>query len=444
MARLAGPAPDPSTLRAGIPADLVAIDRKALATEPADRWSSSAAMAAALEAFLAGTAIPGVGTAGAADATIATNRPGAGGAAAAAGAAGVAAAAAGAGLAATSATARPNPGAIPYVPDAYADEPRPRSRPSDPYTRTPPTQGGRGGAGRPPVRPVEEDDEEPRGTSPAVWAAGILALLILAAVAFLVFRLLSGPGTTPAAQVTVPNFVNLPLSTAQAQATQLGLVLNSTTTTPAASGVDPNDVTSQDPPAGTKVAAGSTVRLTIAVGPTTVSVPDLRGKPEQEAFNLLAAARLQLGAKTEAFDPIVPAGSVVSTTPSAGVLVTEQTPIDYVLSKGPEPSPSPSPSPSPTPTPTPTPPPTPPPTPTPPPAKVTVADYRCQTLAEARIEIEGDSLVVGTVTPQPGGYPGGEDAIVIEQDPTPGKKVAPGTAVDLVVYDPASLGTCPP
>jgi beta-lactam-binding protein with PASTA domain len=75
---------------------------------------------------------------------------------------------------------------------------------------------------------------------------------------------------------------------------------------------------------------------------------------------------------------------------------------------------------------------------------VTVADYRCQTLAAARTEIEGDNLDVGTITPQPDGYPGGEDSIVIEQNPSPGQKVNPGTDIDLVVYDPASLATCPP
>src|SRR5512143_3578263 len=105
MARLAGPAPDPSSLRSGIPADLVAIDRKALATEPADRWSSASSMAAALEAFLAGTAVPGLigATPGPGDPTIAARGAGVAGA--------------GAGLAATSATARPNPGVIPYVPE---------------------------------------------------------------------------------------------------------------------------------------------------------------------------------------------------------------------------------------------------------------------------------------------------------------------------------------
>ena len=30
--------------------------------------------------------------------------------------------------------------------------------------------------------------------------------------------------------------------------------------------------------------------------------------PETDAFNLLAAAGLQIGTKTEAFDPVVPAG----------------------------------------------------------------------------------------------------------------------------------------
>jgi beta-lactam-binding protein with PASTA domain len=75
---------------------------------------------------------------------------------------------------------------------------------------------------------------------------------------------------------------------------------------------------------------------------------------------------------------------------------------------------------------------------------VTVADYRCMTLGEATAAITGDHLVVGTVTPQPAGYTADATSIVIEQDPAPGTKHAQGTAVNLVVYDPASLATCPP
>jgi eukaryotic-like serine/threonine-protein kinase len=305
MARLAGPPPDPSAIRSGIPSDLVAITRKALATEPADRWSSASSFAAALEAFLGGGAIPGV--APASGRTVDASAP-------------TAAAAAGLAGAATSATARPNPNAIPYTPDAYADD-RPPPR-VDRYGRDPSARAGQGG-GRPPRR--DQDDDEPGGTSPAVWAAGIIALLILAAVGFLVFRLLSGPGTTPVAQVTVPEFVGKDLGVAQTLATQNGLTLNPTAAQ--ASGVPVNQITAQDPVAGTRVAAGATINVTVAAGARTVAVPDLRDLSETDAFNALAAAGLTLGPKTEAFDPIVPAGAVISQNPAPGVLVNEGTAI---------------------------------------------------------------------------------------------------------------------
>ena len=64
MARLAGPVPDPAAKRAGIPPELAAITQKALAMEPADRWPSAADFAAALEAFLSGAPIEGLGAMG--------------------------------------------------------------------------------------------------------------------------------------------------------------------------------------------------------------------------------------------------------------------------------------------------------------------------------------------------------------------------------------------
>src|SRR5262245_40248388 len=148
MARLAGPIPDPAARRAGVSPELAAITRKAMAREPDDRWGSAEEMAEALEAFLAGTAIPGLG-------------PIAGATAAPAGAA-----AAGTAVAAT---ARPNPGAIPYSTDAYAG-----SQPS---------------ASVHPAVHDDEPEEEPSGTSPMVWIAGIIAIVILAIAGFLVFNL---------------------------------------------------------------------------------------------------------------------------------------------------------------------------------------------------------------------------------------------------------------
>ncbi|MBA2702111.1 MAG: serine/threonine protein kinase, partial [Chloroflexi bacterium] len=47
LARLSGPVPDPARLRPGIPPELAAITRKAMALEPRDRFASAAEMAGA-------------------------------------------------------------------------------------------------------------------------------------------------------------------------------------------------------------------------------------------------------------------------------------------------------------------------------------------------------------------------------------------------------------
>jgi beta-lactam-binding protein with PASTA domain/tRNA A-37 threonylcarbamoyl transferase component Bud32 len=412
MARLAGPVPDPTTVRAGIPPDLAAIDRRALATEPVNRWGSAANLAAALEAFLSGAPIPELGALGGATTV--------GGAAVGAAAAG----AAGAGLAAT---ARPNPAAVPYTPDAYADA-RP-NRYAAPERAVPPA------AYRRQARPLIDEDEPDDRTSPAVWAAGIVALLILAAAAFLVFRLLSG-GTPPVAQtVTVPDFVGKLFTDAQTIATETGLTVVQDKTQVDPSGVI-GTVVAQDPPKGTKVPAGGQVKLTVITGPESVSVPDIRSKTVAAGVQLLVAAGLAPGTQTEAFDPVIATGLIVSQTPSPGLVANKGTPVDYVVSKGPEPSPTPSPTPTPTPTPTPAP------TPTPTPAQLTVNDYRCKTLDVATGNVTDDGFVVGTVTASPAGASPAPDWIVIDQNPNPGRKRPPGTAIDLVMADPATK--CPP
>jgi beta-lactam-binding protein with PASTA domain len=94
-------------------------------------------------------------------------------------------------------------------------------------------------------------------------------------------------------------------------------------------------------------------------------MPDLRNKTEAQAVREIVTAGLALGIKTEAFDPVVPIGLVVTQSPAPGVVVAKNSPVDYTISKGPEPTPSPTPSPTPTPVPTPTPTPVPTPRPTP-------------------------------------------------------------------------------
>jgi eukaryotic-like serine/threonine-protein kinase len=362
-ARLTGPVPSPSAVNRAIPVGLEAIVRKAMATAPEDRFPSAAAMADALDHFLAegrpagAGAVAGAGMGpGAAEAAAAAG-VGAGLAAAAlaaaAGAGGAAGRAPGDGPIVGAGVARPNPEArIPYARDAYAG----------------------GGAGRPPVgrsaprRPVSEDDEDENGSgpprSPWIWISAALAIGILALSGFLIFRFLStAAAPAPSGQVTVPSLIGRTFADAQAAAQAVGLLIEQAAFEPSSQPL--GTVTQQDPAAGVAVDTGTTVKVTIAIGAATTAVPDLRAKPESDALNLIAAAGLQIGTRSEAYDPVVPPGSIVSQDPAAGLAVAKNTAVNYVVSKGPTPTPTPTPTPEPTPTPKPTPVPTPPPTPTP-------------------------------------------------------------------------------
>ena len=187
--------------------------------------------------------------------------------------------------------------------------------------------------------------DEDEGTSPLVWIAGVIAVLLLAAIAFLIFQLASG-GRTPAVdQVTVPNFVGLDSTTATQRATALGLTL--TPTGQASSDHPEGQVLAQDPIEGTKVDPGSAIKITVATGPGTAAVPDLKNKNDTGALQAISDAGLTVGVRSEEFDPLVPVGLVARQSPLAGSVVVSGTPVDYVVSKGPEPTPSPTPTPDP-------------------------------------------------------------------------------------------------
>ena len=60
------------------------------------------------------------------------------------------------------------------------------------------------------------------------------------------------------------------------------------------------------------------VRVTVASGLEQVPMPDLRNKTEAQAVQEIVTAGLRPGLKTEAFDPTVPVGLVVSQIPGTG------------------------------------------------------------------------------------------------------------------------------
>ena len=257
LARLSGPVPDPRLARPSVPPDLAAITRKALAPLPIDRFASATAMADALETSRSATGGAGAGTA------------------AAAAAAGVAAASAG--------VARSNPTVVSYPSDAYAgaDDVPP------PYPST--ATGQRAVA----------DDEESR-TSPVVWIAGIAAILLLAAIGFIVFQMLSGPSTPPTQQVAVPDFVGKLLAEATQEAESVGLKLDVTDQT---SEQPVGTILDQFPVADTMVDSGSTIRVTVASGVEQVPMPDLRNKTEALAVQEIVTAGLAPGREDRGLRP---------------------------------------------------------------------------------------------------------------------------------------------
>jgi len=429
-ARLTGAVPSPSSVHGGIPPTLESIDRRALAPNPEERFGSAAEMAEALEAFLGETVdrTAAAGAAGAAATPAGVSAAGAGlaGAAAAgaaggaAGAAAAGAAGAAAGLAAASSptvaagVARPNP-------DARIDYPR------EAYATTPPT-GARVGGGR---TVVDDQEDSPRsGGGPWLWISALLAIAVLALAGFFLSRFIGGPGPSgsPGAQVAVPNLIGKTFEEARQAASAVGLTVEQSGFEQSSASV--GTVTRQDPPEGALVTTGSTVSVTIAIGPETTIVPDLRLKTEQEALNLISQAGLAIGTRTEAFDPVVPEKSIISQSPGAGQSIARGTPVDYVVSKGPEPTPTPAPTPPPTPTPTQAPPPT--------PKPQNVGSYMCDLLGLERIAITDDGFSVGNIS-----GPNDDSAWVIWQDPQPGTKRLPGSAIDLWTVSQPAPTTCP-
>ncbi len=399
MGRLSGPAPGPSDVVAAIPPALDAIDRKALAPDPAERFLSAGAMAETLAGYLVSTS-PGTAN------DVALARSGAPG---------------------------PGPaarlvGPIPYVAEAYVAPPSEPRWPSSVPETVPP----------PPVPTPAALPPEPDGTSPWVWVSGLAGLGVLVIAGLLIFRLVAGVPSTPGVEkVSVPNLVGQDIEASRVKATGLGLLLGVTMQT--ASDQRAGTIVAQDPTAGTSVAKGSTIQVTVIMGSDTVAVPDIRLRGEVDGVAAIVAAGLLNGTRTDAYDPVVPTGAIIGTNPQAGTLVARGTKVDYVVSKGPEPTPSPSASPTPTATLEPTA--TPVPSVSPTPAAPTVGDYRCLTLDAAAAQLGADGFTLGTVTTNPlgGAYDG--TWLVQAQLPTPGESRPAGTAIRVTVIAPTNA--CP-
>ncbi|MGW7118304.1 PASTA domain-containing protein, partial [Streptomyces xanthophaeus] len=89
-----------------------------------------------------------------------------------------------------------------------------------------------------------------------------------------------------------------------------------------------------DPPAGKRIRTNGAVALTISRGPEVVAVPNLKGRPLEEARTQLTEAGLAPGLVTQAFSQDIAQGAVISSDPAGGEKRAPDTAVALVVSKG--------------------------------------------------------------------------------------------------------------
>lgn len=136
----------------------------------------------------------------------------------------------------------------------------------------------------------------------------------------------SGPKT-----VVVPDVSNQAFTDAEATLTAAGLKV--------ARQDEPSDqpadtVIRTQPPAGSEVEQGATVRVVVSSGAAPVTVPDVAGADQVTATQTLADAGLRVTKTTRASDTM-PAGNVITTDPAPGTPVRPGDTVTIVVSTGP-------------------------------------------------------------------------------------------------------------
>ena len=160
----------------------------------------------------------------------------------------------------------------------------------------------------------------------------LVVALVVGAAGFAGWWLAAGPGTYS----PTPDVVGMGFDEAAALLGSQGLSLQSVAedyseATPAGA------ILTTDPAPGAGIAPGGTVGATVSLGPERYAIPDVRGSAPEQATEQIVSAGLATGGRVEVFDDAVPIGQVARTEPPIGELVAPNTPVDLLVSKGPEP-----------------------------------------------------------------------------------------------------------
>lgn len=171
------------------------------------------------------------------------------------------------------------------------------------------------------------------------------------------------------------------------------------------SDVDPGKVCSQSVKAGTSVQEGSHVVFSISLGRETVAVPDVTGKPIDEARDTLTKAGLGTDTSSS-YSDTVDKDKVISQSIAKDVRVVKGTVVTLELSLGPKPK-----------------------------EKVKVPDIMTYTLDDAKKALDSAGLTYR--------YTGEADGTVVAMNPAAGTEVDEGSTVYFTLQHHASLVAVP-
>jgi beta-lactam-binding protein with PASTA domain len=214
----------------------------------------------------------------------------------------------------------------------------------------------------------------------------------------------SGPQMT----VAVPNVGGLNQAAATAAITGAKLMVG-TVTQKASSTVATGNVISQDPANGSSLTQGSPVNLVISLGPQIATVPNVEGLTRTAATAAITEAKLMTGTVTQQTSNTVATGTVISQDPANGSSLAEGSPVNLVISSGPQ--------------------------------MVAVPQVEGLTQDAAAATITGAKLMVGTVTQQTSNTVA--TGTVISQDPANGSSAAQGSPVKLLISSGPQLVAVP-
>lgn len=131
----------------------------------------------------------------------------------------------------------------------------------------------------------------------------------------------------------VPKLVGRTVGDARSDLTGTSLVLGSQSTAYSES-IPDGRVISSDPVAGTPLPRDKTVNVVVSKGRQPIDVPSVTGRTEDVATKAITGAHLAVE-RSDAFSGTVPAGSVISQNPKTGTLYRNDK-VAIVVSKGPE------------------------------------------------------------------------------------------------------------